>query len=613
MHNFGLRRRILYPVVLVTATCFLAVFGITIGSTYTREKKMAEDYLCSIASNYSWQVQNTLDPALMTAGSMAGFMGVAVKNINGYSRKQVSTMIAGYLHDKNLSGVWVDTEPFLYDGRDNEYARDWEYSECKGRFSVFWVRGKDGLEFIPTAIPDPNDKKEEGTEFYWMARESGKPTITEPYADSEAAGLLMVSLSAPFYTESGDFVGVTGVDLPLTVLNDVVGNIRPFKRGRLVVIAENYTWASHPNTALLTKDIGDSPFMLQVKESLRKDSPLIVARWSDVIQENAISVFVPVHFGLSEQRWGLIVSAPRSEVFRGVNEMILFSLVGMGVVLILIIVVLNFIIRRIVGTMQKIFGRLSTAIDDVRESASQVEERGQLLSAGTGIQAEASENISAALEEISSTIRSNADNAVQANTITENAAQAVDDTHRAMQRSLAANQEIVQASNETYKIIKTIDEIAFQTNLLSLNAAVEAARAGEVGAGFAVVADEVRGLSMRSADASRRTAEMIEETISKVRDGMEMSRETGKSIDLVVEQTHKTKQIIAEIAHASGEQARGIEHIKNSVMEMAKVIQGNIVNSKSSNENSQKLHRHSDEMMKDVQLINDYIFGSEHP
>jgi len=614
MSNPGLRRRILFPVIVVTTTCFIIAFGVTIMRSYQREKKIAKEYLCSVASNYSWQVQSTLDPGLMTAGNMAGFMKDVLKNIKSYSRSQVSEMIAGYLNNADLSGVWIETEPFKYDGRDNEYVREWEYSQCKGRFSVFWIRdqdGKNGLKFVPTAIVDPNDKNEEGTEFYWLARERGKPTITVPYADPEIGNLLMVSCAAPFYNEKGDFAGVAGVDLPLTVLNDLVDSIHPFKRGRLVVVAENLTWASHPNADLLTKDIGDSPFMAQVKESFRKNSTYIAERYSDVLKEDAITVFVPLHFGLSDQQWGLIVSAPISEVYRGVNEMIIFSILSAIIVLIVIYVVLHFLVTHIVDTMQKIFGRLSTAINEVRESAGYVEDGSQKLSAGTSAQAAAVEQIAASLEEISSMVKNNADNAIEANTLTESAAAAVDDTYKAMQRSMQANEEISRASGETFKIIKTIDEIAFQTNLLSLNAAVEAARAGEAGAGFAVVASEVRGLSQRSAEAAKHTSEMIEETITKVRGGIEIFKETEKSIESVVDQTHKTKQIIADIAHASGEQAKGVEHIKLGVAEMANVIQSNVQNSESSSVSAKMLHKHSAEMMEDVQLVNDFIFGDK--
>ena len=157
-------------------------------------------------------------------------------------------------------------------------------------------------------------------------------------------------------------------------------------------------------------------------------------------------------------------------------------------------------------------------------------------------------------------------------------------------------QEISKASEETSKIIKTIDEIAFQTNLLALNAAVEAARAGEAGAGFAVVADEVRNLAMRAADAAKNTAALIEGTVKKVSDGTALVKTTNDAFNEVAGSTAKVGELVGEIAAASSEQAQGIEQVNIAVTEMDKVTQQNAATAEESASASEELNAQAEEM-----------------
>jgi methyl-accepting chemotaxis protein len=160
--------------------------------------------------------------------------------------------------------------------------------------------------------------------------------------------------------------------------------------------------------------------------------------------------------------------------------------------------------------------------------------------------------------------------------------------------------EITRASEETGKIIKTIDEIAFQTNLLALNAAVEAARAGEAGAGFAVVADEVRNLAMRAAEAAKNTSGLIEGTVKKIRQGSEIVSKTNGEFGKVSEGAKKVKELVAEIAAASQEQAQGVEQINKAVAEMDKVVQRNAASAEESASASEEMNGQAEQMKEFV-------------
>jgi methyl-accepting chemotaxis protein len=167
--------------------------------------------------------------------------------------------------------------------------------------------------------------------------------------------------------------------------------------------------------------------------------------------------------------------------------------------------------------------------------------------------------------------------------------QIVDHANQAMSELTTSMEDISDASQETSKIIKTIDEIAFQTNLLALNAAVEAARAGEAGAGFAVVADEVRNLAMRAADAAKNTTNLIEGTVKKVDDGSELVTRTNDAFKKVAESASKVGEIVSEIAASSNDQARGIEQTNNAMAEIDKVVQKNVAHAEESASSSEEM------------------------
>ena len=175
-----------------------------------------------------------------------------------------------------------------------------------------------------------------------------------------------------------------------------------------------------------------------------------------------------------------------------------------------------------------------------------------------------------------------------------------------MTRMSAAIDDIKQSSDQTAKIIKTIDEIAFQTNLLALNAAVEAARAGEAGKGFAVVAEEVRNLAQRSAEAARTTADMIEGSVKNADNGVGISKEVAETLGEIAEGNRKVNDLVGEISAASNEQSQGIEQISTAVTQMDQITQSNAANAEESASASEELSAQAEEltnMVRDLQAV----------
>jgi len=199
--------------------------------------------------------------------------------------------------------------------------------------------------------------------------------------------------------------------------------------------------------------------------------------------------------------------------------------------------------------------------------------------------------------------RQNAGNAAQAKVFMAEARQIVDKVDDQMKRMVTAIQDVTKSSEETGKIIKTIDEIAFQTNLLALNAAVEAARAGEAGAGFAVVADEVRNLALRAADAAKNTSSLIENTIVTVKNSRDLTVQTQDAFKENIQITNKVGQLVDEIAAASHEQALGIAQIGKAMVEMDKVVQQTAANAEESAGASEEMNAQAVQMKSYVKKL----------
>jgi methyl-accepting chemotaxis protein len=262
----------------------------------------------------------------------------------------------------------------------------------------------------------------------------------------------------------------------------------------------------------------------------------------------------------------------------------------------MLVVSLVFTRRSITRPITRIVAGLTDGADQVASAALQISSTSQQLAGGASEQAASIEETSASLEEMASMTHRNADNARQADGLMKETRKVVAQAKDSMSQMCRSMDDITRASEETSKIIKTIDEIAFQTNLLALNAAVEAARAGEAGAGFAVVADEVRNLAMRAADAARNTAALIEETVMKVRDGSALMSATNSAFGQVSDSADKVGDLVGEISAASGEQAQGAEQVSKAVSEMDKVTQQNAASAEESASASEEMSAQAETM-----------------
>ncbi|MBI4791189.1 MAG: MCP four helix bundle domain-containing protein [Deltaproteobacteria bacterium] len=325
-----------------------------------------------------------------------------------------------------------------------------------------------------------------------------------------------------------------------------------------------------------------------------------------------------VSFAQSENLLKKIVDSTREEVQEDIllayktskkAELALLAFLLFGTFVSLLMGIL--ITRNVTLPVRSSIKELAAASVGIEKVSVAVTEAGQGLAEDAAKQAAAIEETSASMEEVASMSRQNAENASQASLSMDETRALLDKTNDFMEQLTRSMTEISTASMETAKIVKNIDEIAFQTNLLALNAAVEAARAGAAGAGFAVVADEVRNLAMRAAEAARNTAVMIEKTVTRIKAGTDIVKNTSDAFGKVNAGVKNSISLFGEIKNASNEQAMGIGQINTAIAEIETITQQNAANADGYFQTSLQMEAYAGNLQQILQALSAMV-GDGH-
>ncbi|MFH1035342.1 MAG: methyl-accepting chemotaxis protein [Pseudomonadota bacterium] len=425
-----------------------------------------------------------------------------------------------------------------------------------------------------TAASDPQlaGVGKEGDRPYFQQALKGQPAISEVFRNA-ATGHPVLNIAAPILS-AGEPAGAFIATLDLTYFtSEFLDPIKVGQQGYAYLVSAKGLALGHPDKKkIMDLDLSKLDFGRQImaaKQGLLsytfEGSDKLAAFQHD--SELGWVVVVTANYA------DLMAPARRLGYINGLIALAALALAGL---------VMFLVARAIVRPINACVRALSEGAVQVAEASAQVSSTSQALAEGTSAQASSLEQSSASLEELAAMTRQNADHAQQAKGLVGETSRAVEQATHSLTELGQAMERVSQASDQTAKIIRTIDEIAFQTNLLALNAAVEAARAGEAGAGFAVVADEVRNLAMRATEAARNTAGLIEQNIQEVKSGAELLAVTGQAFQGVEGSAVKARDLITEIASASAEQAQGIEQLNQAMASMDKITQGNAASSEES-------------------------------
>ncbi|MFA5181558.1 MAG: methyl-accepting chemotaxis protein [Syntrophales bacterium] len=467
---------------------------------------------------------------------------------------------------------------------------------AQGRYDFIMVTGKDGAVFTDS-VNGASKGLSAGDRDYFKKAIQGQPSF-ESVVISRKSNEPICSIAYPVKDENGQVIGMIAGLMKVSFLSAKINEIKLGKTGYAYMINKEGVVIVYP----------DPKQVLQL--NLAKEQGMEEVMRKAIAGETGVQEYMykgaKKYAGFSPVKingWSIVTAVPVEEMLQSAN--ITRNIIFVGVIFFaLLAVVLSYLSAgAIVGPIQRATERLNASANEITAASGEVAQASQSLAEGASEQAAAIEETSSSLEEMSSMTKQNADNANQAKAHMVEARAIVGRVNEQIESMADAVREVTSKSEETGKIIKTIDEIAFQTNLLALNAAVEAARAGEAGAGFAVVAEEVRNLALRAAEAAKNTSVLIENTIQVVRRNSALTDATREGFRENVEIAIKIGTLVDEIAAATDEQAQGIGQINKAIHEMDKVVQQNAANAEESASASEEMSAQAVTMKEVVQEL----------
>jgi methyl-accepting chemotaxis protein len=605
------------------------------------QRALALRFAGQLADSQSQEAARRLETALVSARALAH--SLAAMKIAGRPDRTLADALQKQILEANPSflGVWTGWEPDAFDGRDAEHASRPGH-DGSGRYVPYWNRGSGQVAVEPLADYD----KDGAGDYYQLAKKTRQETLIEPYVYKLAGKeTLLTSLVVPIVVD-GEFVGAAGVDIALSDIQERISQLRPYGSGYASLISHGGKYVADVDPARLGQAV-DGPLQ-GAQAAIRGGERLTLAGYSADLGRAVTQVLAPLRVGATTTPWSFMISVPDDEILADVHALRNTAIVISAVCLLLVSLGLARVIDRLVlrplggepraaaeiahrvaqgdlsvpitlrpgdhtslmAALRAMQAQLAAVVSRVRANAegvatasAQIENGNADLSSRTEAQASALQQTAASMEELSATVKLNADHAEQANALASAASGVANQGGQVVRQVVDTMRDISESSTQISHIIGVIDGIAFQTNILALNAAVEAARAGEQGRGFAVVAAEVRTLAQRSAQAAREIKALIGDSVERVQQGTDLADRAGQTMGEVVESIQRVSAIIGEISVASRQQSAGVSQIGQAVSQLDDATQQNAALVEEGTAASQSLSHQAKALVESVSVF----------
>lgn len=649
-----LRTRMAFAIISVVTIILVSmtIYNYQKSSSLIQEEALGRANYLTL--NYSKKIEADIEGAFDKARSLAMTLKRMKEKDLVSNRDVVIDMIGDIAKSRKdfYYGSGTFWEANAWDGKDAQHAKKFGEEDC-GLFG-YWYRkdGKGGYVMDPTTAEQAVKMYKPGEgDWFLIPRESKKESMIEPYEYTTNTGEKMVLTSPTIPIVINDkFLGITSVDITLNSIIDLINTIRPYDVGYAMLIASDGNVVSHPNKDLVMKPLADENFNNIIKKT-NAEKALVDAFSAD---GKDFIASAPIKLGESGKYWTLIVVIPVNKILAGSNKLAEMQAIFSVIALIIVSIIIYLLAQSIAKPLSASSDSVNQTGIDLHENSENLMKVSESLSSSSTEQSAALVETATAMDEINAMVQANTSAAgkgkeasvnsksaaLEGKNATEEMIRAIEDiresTNKISQQTEKSNtevQEIIEIFRAISEKTKVINDIVFQTKLLSFNASVEAARAGEQGKGFSVVADEVGKLAELSGKSSTEISDLLNESSLKVENiiqknkmateslvieanqkvkvGIQTTEICTEALEMILSSSDEVAQLVQEIFSASEQQASGVAEVSKAIGELEVQAQANSSLAQEAAAAAQAVNQKSDALKVVAQELKSIIEGEK--